>query len=166
MEQILKHFGQGIRAGLIAVLLFALFFGKDQTEENGGILKEVSRKTADEIQETDYRLYGDYKNLQIEAEKPEPVLTETFSSKKILINENIVWQDEIKAEDCNGKIYPVFLKKVVDAQGNILPLEEIEKEPGVLCFEEPGVYHLVVMVKSDAGKKKYYEIMLLIRQNE
>ena len=100
MEQILKHFGQGIRAGLIAVLLFALFFGKDQTEENGGILKEVSRKTADEIQETDYRLYGDYKNLQIEAEKPEPVLTETFSSKKILINENIVWQNEIKAEDC------------------------------------------------------------------
>ena len=163
MEQILKHFGQGIRAGLIAVLLFALFFGKDQTEENGGILKEVSRKTADEIQETDYRLYGDYKNLQIE---PEPVLTETFSSKKILINENIVWQNEIKAEDCNGKTYPVFLKKVVDAQGNILPLEEIEKEPGVLCFEEPGVYHLVVMVKSDAGKKTYYEIMLLIRQNE
>ncbi|MEE1250828.1 MAG: hypothetical protein UHU19_16605 [Lachnospiraceae bacterium] len=166
MEQILKHFGHGIRAVLIGVLLIALFFGKGQAEEKDGILKEVSRKTADEIQKTDYRLYGDYKNLQIEAEKPEPVLVEIFSSHKIPANENIVWQDYIKAEDCNGKTYPVFLKKVMDAQGNLLPLEEIEKETGVLCFEKPGVYHLVVMVKNDAEKKKYYEITIPIRQNE
>lgn len=157
MEQILKYCGQGIRAVVSVVLLFAILLGKGQ------LLETVSEKSADEIKREDL-LYQDYKILKEEAEKPEPVLVENISNQTILAGEEVDWQEYVKAKDGNGKYYPVFLKEILDTEKKPLPQEEVQKKPGVLQFSKSGIYYLVVMLRNDAGKKRYYEITVLVKQ--
>lgn len=166
MEQILKTYGRGIGVAIITLLLFALLFGKERNDgENAGLLKEVSKRTVNEIREINYESYYDYKKLMDEAKKPEPVLMEEFLNQTILTGQEIVLEDYLRAEDSNQKSYPIILKEVLDMHNNSLPLDEIEKEAGVLQFEKSGIYTLVVMVENDAEKKKYYEITIPVGRN-
>lgn len=163
MEQIIRHFGRGIKAVAVALLLIAMLFeGSRNDDGKKGILKMTG--AAIKPGSICYTAYGDYKELQKEAERPEPFFTEKFHENVIYAGEDYCLSDYIAAMDENGKDYPFLLEKVSDQAGREMK-ESVWKQNGILCFEQSGVYTLQLMVKNDAGKRKRYRITVPVTRS-
>ena len=111
MEQIIRHFGRGIAAVAVALFLVAFLFGGADGKQ--GLL----RMTGEAIKPGSicYTDYKDYKVLQTEAAKPEPMLTETFGERVLVAGQDYKVTDYITAADKDGKQQAydtAFFKKI------------------------------------------------------
>ena len=100
MEQSpIRHFGRGIAAVAVALFLVAFLFGGADGKQ--GLLRMAGAAIKPgSICYTDYK---DYKVLQTEAEKPEPVLTETFGERVLVAGQDYKVTDYITAADKDGE---------------------------------------------------------------
>lgn len=160
MEQVLKHYGSGILAAVVALLLFGmLFFSVSDADGNRGILKMAGARI--KTDGTCYTAFVDFTKLQEEAWKPEPVLTETFAGSVLKAGCDYSISDYIQAIDAAGKEYPVRLEKIQNENGEEMDSPELIKN-GILNFPKSGIYMVQVMTENDAGKKKRYQIAVAV----
>ena len=161
MEQIIRHFGRGIAAVAVALFLVAFLFGGADGKQ--GLLRMTGAAIKPgSISYTDYK---DYKVLQTEAAKPEPMLTETFGERVLVAGQDYKVTDYITAADKDGRTYDFLLEKVLDKTGNEVAAYG-QTQDGMLCFEESGIYTLRIAVSNDAGKRKRYQIAVSVARKQ
>ena len=161
MEQIIRHFGRGIAAVAVALFLVAFLFGGADGKQ--GLLRMTGAAIKPgSICYTDYK---DYKVLQTEAAKPEPVLTETFGERVLVAGQDYKVTDYITAADKDGRTYDFLLEKVFDKTGNEVAAYG-QTQDGMLCFEKSGIYTLRIAVSNDAGKRKRYQIAVSVARKQ
>lgn len=161
MEQIIRHFERGIAAVAVALFLVALLFGG--ADGKRGLLKMTGAAIKPgSICYTDYK---DYKMLQTEAAKPEPVLTETFGETVLVAGQDYKVTDYITAADEDGRTYDFLLEKVLDVRGNEAAVYG-QMQDGILRFEKSGIYDLRIVVSNDAGKRKRYRIAVSVARKQ
>ena len=164
MEQIIRYFGRGLKAAAVAFLLIAMLFeGSRKEDETKGILKMTG--AAIKPGSICYTTYEDYKELQREAEKPEPFFIEKFHGSVVYAGEGYCLSDYVEALDETGKRYSFLLEKVSDKTGRELGTEGWEQN-GIWHFEQSGVYTLYLMAKNDAGKKIRYQITVPVARSQ
>lgn len=161
MEQIIRHFGRGIAAVAVALFLVAFLFGGADGKQ--GLLRMTGAAIKPgSISYTDYK---DYKVLQTEAAKPEPMLTETFGERVLVAGQDYKVTDYITAADKDGRTYDFLLEKVLDETGNEVAAYG-QTQDGMLCFEKSGIYTLRIAVSNDAGKRKRYQIAVSVARKQ
>lgn len=164
MEQILKHYGGGVLAAVAGLLLLGvLFFGVSDADGNQGILKMAGAKM--QTEGTNYTLFQDFKQVQEEAKKPEPEITETFAGNVLRAGCNYAVSDYVQAIDAEGNIYPVQLEKIIDEEGAETGVSQSIGN-GILNFPKSGIYIVQVLTENDAGKKKRYQIAVSVARAE
>ena len=161
MEQIIRHFGRGIAAVAVALFLVAFLFGGADGKQ--GLLRMAG--AAIKPGSICYTDYNDYKVLQSEAAKPEPVLTETFGERVLVAGQDYKVTDYITAADKDGRTYDFLLEKVLDKTGNEVAAYG-QTQDGMLCFEKSGIYTLRIAVSNDAGKRKRYQIAVSVARKQ